>query len=218
MSSISLISVVRNEQENIERMLRSILGVVDEIIIIDQQSEDQTREVATKLLQRYRVPTIWEMSNHVGYAELSRQRAIDLASGDYVLLLDGDEMFNLSSLSGFNRDAYILSRKTVIHLNGAPCIEYSDYEQLRFCKRSLAFHHNDIHWTMSCNTTDKGLIREAILEVKTVEETLADYQRYEAHQSRDFQRWMIEVLSRCIKHGPPSNPVVAPFWGKPEDW
>jgi glycosyltransferase involved in cell wall biosynthesis len=46
MSTISLSMIVKNEAKTLERCLRSVEGIPDEIIIIDTGSEDNTKEIA----------------------------------------------------------------------------------------------------------------------------------------------------------------------------
>ena len=49
MSKISAAIITFNEEKNIERCIDSLKNVVDEIVIIDSGSTDQTVEIATRL-------------------------------------------------------------------------------------------------------------------------------------------------------------------------
>ena len=49
MATISLCMIVKNEEDVLERCLKSVAGLVDEIIIVDTGSTDRTREIATHL-------------------------------------------------------------------------------------------------------------------------------------------------------------------------
>ena len=48
MVSVSLCMIVKNEQDVIERCLQSIYKFVDEIIIVDTGSKDDTKEICKK--------------------------------------------------------------------------------------------------------------------------------------------------------------------------
>ena len=47
MDSVSLCMIVKNEEANLARCLRSVTPVVDEIVIVDTGSTDRTRDIAT---------------------------------------------------------------------------------------------------------------------------------------------------------------------------
>jgi tetratricopeptide (TPR) repeat protein len=83
---ISLCMIVRNEEEFLERCIRSARKAVDEIIVVDTGSEDNTIEIARKSGARvYSHP--WE--NDFSKA---RNFSLDYATGDWVLYLDADEI------------------------------------------------------------------------------------------------------------------------------
>lgn len=73
-----------NEERNIERCIRSVDGVADEIIVLDSLSTDRTEEICKRLNVRF-VSRAWE-----GYSE-SKNYLNSLVSTDYILSLDADE-------------------------------------------------------------------------------------------------------------------------------
>lgn len=221
MPSISLISVVRNEEKYIRRMIESAVKIVNEIVIIDQQSEDKTQEIATKVAEEHDLPLTYIVDDVVGYAELSREKAIHAAKSEYVLLLDGDEMLvptAAESILTAEGDGYFLNRKTIIHIDQEPCIIYvSKADQLRYARRDKCGHFNSIHNTIRVSGS-VGIIPRAILEVKTVEEVIEDYERYETVQHHDFQTEILKRLYQYQKEGPPEKPWCPPYWGTPAEW
>ena len=52
MISVSLCMIVKNEEDVLERCLKSVAGLVDEIIIVDTGSTDRTREKSLVLTKR----------------------------------------------------------------------------------------------------------------------------------------------------------------------
>ena len=48
-NSLSVVLAVYNEEKNIKTCLDSIAGLADEIIVVDGNSQDKTREIAKKL-------------------------------------------------------------------------------------------------------------------------------------------------------------------------
>jgi len=82
---ISAIIITKNEIINIEACLTSLLGFVDEVIIVDSQSSDGTVELAEKLGAKVHQTTDWP-----GFGP-QKNRALDFASYDWVLSIDADE-------------------------------------------------------------------------------------------------------------------------------
>jgi glycosyltransferase involved in cell wall biosynthesis len=81
--TISVIIITRNEQERLERTLESVAWA-DEIVIVDSGSTDRTEEIARRYTERFFVMP-WE-----GYG-VQKQRALERATGDWVLSIDADE-------------------------------------------------------------------------------------------------------------------------------
>jgi glycosyltransferase involved in cell wall biosynthesis len=72
-----------NSARTLERCLQS-LGFADEIVVLDSGSTDGSLELAHRYASRV------ELQPFLGYAA-QKQKAIDLAQHDWVLLLDSDE-------------------------------------------------------------------------------------------------------------------------------
>lgn len=107
---LTLCMIVRDEADNLERCLRSVESVVDEIVIIDTGSTDETIEIARRFGAR--VESIsWEQD----FAR-ARNAGLELAHGEWILQLDADEELCLGmegeellkGLAGQECEAYIL--------------------------------------------------------------------------------------------------------------
>jgi glycosyltransferase involved in cell wall biosynthesis len=80
---LSAVVITRNEETNIARCLKS-LDFCDEIVIVDAQSSDRTREIAAAYTDRIIVRP-WS-----GYTA-QRNYAASLAKNDWILSIDADE-------------------------------------------------------------------------------------------------------------------------------
>ncbi|MCK9299119.1 MAG: glycosyltransferase, partial [Methanoculleus sp.] len=82
---ISACLITKNEEEALARSLEMISAYVDEIVIVDGQSEDNTAGVAGKygavLIQR----------KFSGSFAIERNCGIERARNDWVFILDPDE-------------------------------------------------------------------------------------------------------------------------------
>lgn len=75
-----------NEEVNIPRCLRAVKSIAEEIIVVDGSSVDNTREIAKNLGAR-----VIKTTNPPVF-HINKQKANDLAKGDWVLQLDADEI------------------------------------------------------------------------------------------------------------------------------
>ncbi len=82
--SLSVIIISYNEEDRIERCLESVAPVADEIIVVDSGSTDATVTIARRYTDKVFV-TDWP-----GYGP-QKQRALERATGDWVLSIDCDE-------------------------------------------------------------------------------------------------------------------------------
>ena len=84
--SITGIVITLNEQNNIRDCIENMQTVCDEIIVVDSNSSDQTREIAAKLGAKVIV------QEYLGDG-FQKNFALNDASSDWILSLDADERF-----------------------------------------------------------------------------------------------------------------------------
>jgi glycosyltransferase involved in cell wall biosynthesis len=85
MSTLSVIIITKNEARNIVDCLNSV-DWADEIVVVDSGSTDGTPDLCSAYAPKVKVlVTDWP-----GYGA-QKQRALELATGDWVLSLDADE-------------------------------------------------------------------------------------------------------------------------------
>lgn len=83
---LSVILATRNEEANIGRCLESVKGIADEIIVLDEYSEDKTVEIS----KRHGAKVFLEP--HHDNFHITKQKALEKAKGDWILQLDADEV------------------------------------------------------------------------------------------------------------------------------
>jgi glycosyltransferase involved in cell wall biosynthesis len=84
MNRLSICVITLNEAHDLPRLLRSVEGIGDEIVVVDSGSTDRTMEIAQSSGARVLTRT-W-----TDYAE-QKNFAVSQARGDWILLLDTDE-------------------------------------------------------------------------------------------------------------------------------
>lgn len=85
MQKLSVVLATFNEEENLADCLDSVHDLADEIVIVDGSSTDKTCEIAKKYGAKIVVV------ENVPIFHINKQKAIDLATKDWVLQLDADE-------------------------------------------------------------------------------------------------------------------------------
>ncbi|NEN75093.1 glycosyltransferase family 2 protein [Pelistega sp. NLN82] len=85
MPSLSVAMIVKNEEQDLTACLDTVKDWVDEIIIVDSGSTDNTPHIAQKYGAKFYVHTDWQ-----GFGK-QRQLAQQYVTSDYVLWLDADE-------------------------------------------------------------------------------------------------------------------------------
>ena len=111
MTKLSVVIITFNEERNIERCLRSVKAIADEIIVVDSLSTDRTKEIALAN------QAIVVDQKFLGFIE-QKNLALSKASNTYVMSLDADEAISeelsraiLEEKSkGFPKDGYIVKR------------------------------------------------------------------------------------------------------------
>ncbi|PWW04843.1 glycosyl transferase family 2 [Paenibacillus cellulosilyticus] len=87
MITISLCLIVKNEEDVLARCLDSVRDIADEIVIVDTGSTDRTKEIAGEYTE-----AIYSFEWIDDFAA-ARNYAFSLATSEYILWLDADDVF-----------------------------------------------------------------------------------------------------------------------------
>ena len=89
---VSACMVVKNEGARLRRALDSMVGLIDELVVVDTGSEDDTIEQVAAFGDRNpSVAIVLHYSPWQADFSLHRNEAFDRATGDWIFILDGDE-------------------------------------------------------------------------------------------------------------------------------
>jgi glycosyltransferase involved in cell wall biosynthesis len=87
MARISGVVIALNEAHQLHYALSTLLPWCDEVIVVDQHSEDDTAKIAEEM-----GATVYQHDRTGGIADPARRFAVGKATGDWVFILDADEM------------------------------------------------------------------------------------------------------------------------------
>ncbi|WP_034732447.1 glycosyltransferase family 2 protein [Bacteriovorax sp. Seq25_V] len=112
MIKISAAIITFNEEHNIERCIKSVMDVVDEIVVIDSFSTDKTKEICLQYKTKF-------IENPFAGHIQQKNFALSQTTHDIVLSLDADEALDdklreqITALkSNFTKDGYFFNRLT----------------------------------------------------------------------------------------------------------
>jgi GT2 family glycosyltransferase/radical SAM superfamily enzyme YgiQ (UPF0313 family)/Tfp pilus assembly protein PilF/cyclopropane fatty-acyl-phospholipid synthase-like methyltransferase len=121
-ATLSLCMIVKNEESHLAKCLMSVKPVIDEMILVDTGSSDRTKSIAAALGAR-----VFDYPWTNDYSE-ARNYSLSKATGDWVLVLDADEVIspsdqpNLLKLTGQRPRkpvAYILTTRNYTNQAGS---------------------------------------------------------------------------------------------------
>lgn len=84
MNRLTVCVIAQNEEQDLPRLLKSVEGVADEIVVVDGGSKDQTSEVAQELGARVFPRAFTNFADQKNFAASQ-------ASNDWIFMLDADE-------------------------------------------------------------------------------------------------------------------------------
>jgi glycosyltransferase involved in cell wall biosynthesis len=116
---LSAILITRNEAHNLEDCLVSLQGLVDEIVVVDTRSSDDTVAIAHRFGAKVSQPDDWP-----GFGP-QKNRALGLATHAWVLSIDADERVTPELAAEINR---VIGRAERDGNQGAADNHYGAYE------------------------------------------------------------------------------------------
>jgi (heptosyl)LPS beta-1,4-glucosyltransferase len=222
---ISVVINTLNEEANLPYALRSVVGWADEIVVVDMYSDDRTREIAEAggarvfLHERTRI------------VEAARAFALAQATGDWILLLDADEVVPAplrERLRGVavGDEADVVVIPWVNYIWGAPlshtCWGPDQDKHPRFFKRGYVTAPDTIHAYLQLASHARvmrllpyrpgfGVVHFNYLDAAHFIDKLNRYTTTEALQARErgetssYGRTLLlagkEFLRRYVRHG-----------------
>lgn len=150
MVTVSLCMIVKNEEKHLPRCLKSVRGLVDELIIADTGSTDRTAAIAESYGAKV-FPFEWcdDFSK-------ARNFAFSKAGMDYILWLDADDVFEDGDRALFktlrdtlspDTDVVMMRYNTAFDADGQPSLVY--YRE-RLLRRAAGFRwQGAVHETIA---------------------------------------------------------------------
>ena len=189
---LSAALIARDEEEFLGGCLRSLDGLVDEVVVVDTGSADRTVEVAESRGARvYRRPWTGDFS-------VARNYALDLARGEWILYIDADERVRAGTAEGVRErlgDPGCVGGRVLLY----PRPGHSGYWELRLFRNEPGIrfrgviHENIWPAIEARRAACGGLIAQSGL--------VLDHEGYEGDQHRKHLR-NLPLLERSLAEDP----------------
>jgi glycosyltransferase involved in cell wall biosynthesis len=198
---LSAVLIAHNEEANLEECVQSV-ALADECIVVEHGSTDRTPEIAARLGVRFEQTGDWP-----GFG-LQKNRALDLAQGDWVLSLDADERVTpglmaevMAAISSGRSDAYEIPRRTQFCGSWIYHCGWSPDHVLRLFKRGSArFSPDKVH--------EKLVMNDPAARVGRLQQPLLHYSYPTPHQYwQKLQRYSHDWA--CQRHARGQNTTIA---------
>lgn len=202
---LSCCMIVKNESERLSKCFESIQNIVDEIIVLDTGSTDNTIEIAKeKGAKVYTAP--WD-----GNFAKARNQALKYVTGDWILVLDADESL-VSEKAAQLKQA--MSQKDALVINlirqevGAAQSPYSlvsrvfrNHPQIKFSRPYHALIDDSVIGILSTQTHWK---------IITLPEVAILHQGYQVDLINQQNKWRTaQMTMEQYYHQHPDDPYVA---------
>ncbi|GAC1475895.1 MAG: glycosyltransferase family 2 protein [Isosphaeraceae bacterium] len=199
-SRLSVCFLTRDEQRNIERAIRSVEGIADEVIVIDTGSTDQTESIA-----KSRGARVFSFSWDDDFAA-GRNAALERASGEWILWLNPDEELIPGYVEPLR--ALIQSRDEVLgYLTRVRSIprkerldQFSEVWDLRLFRKQVNFRYvGRLHPTFSSEVLRAA---QANGQVVATSEIAIRHHAYQSVLDESKLRWTIRLIEKELSERP----------------
>lgn len=190
MKKLSATIITLNEEDKIRPCLESLVGVADEIVVVDSLSTDKTKSIC----EEYGVKFIEQ--KWLGYSE-QKNLANRLASHDWILSIDADEV-----LSDILKTSILKIKET-----NTPDNHIFSFNRLNnYCGKWI--HHSGFYpdkkiriWNRNIGQWE-GIVHEVIVFSKNINEIhlKGDLLHYSYSTPEDFEKQVFKFAEMRARH------------------
>lgn len=178
---LSAALIVRDESAFLDGCLRSIHDLVDEIVVVDTGSTDDTVEIA-----RAHHAVIDRVEWRDDFAA-ARNRSLELTRGAWILYIDADERVRVDDAEATRRTIGRAHETVAFRVPFVPRVGWTPYREFRLWR-----NHPDIHFVRKLHESIvpsiKAVARQEHLAIDPIDELTIEHVGYEGDQSRKRAR------------------------------
>lgn len=146
MQKLSVVVLTHNDELRIVDCLESVIGLADELIIIDDESNDRTVELAARFTDKIHIRKLQNNFSN------QRNFALNHTRNDWVLFVDSDEIVSdklrneiIENLKNPSSNGYLLKRIDVMWGRKIMYGEAGNVRLLRLARKGYGRWHGKVH-------------------------------------------------------------------------
>lgn len=177
---LSVVMMVKNEAKNLAITLPALKGWIDELIVLDSGSTDQSQQLVEEAGGQWYVNTEWP-----GFGK-QRQLAQSYATGDWILALDADEEITEELKTSILQVIQAKPENTVYGIKRIDCIFGHEIDNQYWAVKA--------HWRLYPKTFqyNDNLVHESVLIDGAQKETLKGFMLHHTADTPEF--WLSKRL------------------------
>ena len=189
--TISLCMIVKNEETTLARCLNSVVGIADEIIIVDTGSTDRTKEIAGRYTDKiFDFPWVddFAAARNFSFSKATMEYCMWLDAGDILLSADQTNLKKLKMELPVETDVVMMRYHTAFDEAGNPTFSYY--------RERIVRNHAGFFW--------QGAVHEVITPAGTIVSSEIAVTRRKLRPSdpdRDLR-----IFEKLLRDGRPLTP------------
>ncbi len=192
---ISLCMIVKNEEKYIAQCLKSAALLVDEIIIVDTGSTDNTLEIASEFQPKiFRHP--WE--NDFGKA---RNHSLAQATGDWVLVLDADESLYMEDIQKL-KDILKQTKANGVSLKFHNFIDEGSEENYNTHMGVRIFKNHCFHYQGAIHEQLMPINNTVAINIETTDVRVRHFGYLKSNSGKKKRERNIPIIQRLLDENP----------------
>lgn len=185
---LSAALIVRDEAEHLDACLTSLAGLVDEIVVVDTGSSDDSVAVARRH---------GAVLGHEPWQEdfaTPRNRSLDLATGEWILYIDADERVHPGDRAAARAAIAAATDHMALRIPLVPRVGWTPYREYRLWR-----HRPDVRFEGRMHESIVGAITAVAqrerLEVSPSDVVILEHFGYEGDQAHKHERNLPMLLA-----------------------
>ena len=198
--NISVVIIAKNEEKDIPRCLNSLKNFADEIIVVDDESTDNTAKIALEYGAKvFRRPLNNNFAEQTNFG-------INKAKNNWIFIIDADEELTedlkKEIIERIGKEEYSAYQMPIKNIFYGKFLEYGGVKgyKIRLFKKSNAYFIGEVHQNLIVNGKIGTLKNYFIHHLKSVDDYLFKILKYTDIEAKNFVNSQNKIKLKEVKY------------------